>query len=190
MSAPVKMDAPAIFRFDFSPVVVREIAAFAELHMNDERKDYKKAWEPWCEKNAEMISEEITRLKQIGYDGDTHDKMFKSGRYYFRKKSKAVQGSAVQGSAVQGSADAPKKRLYITIEPDTLSHIDAHIRKHMQDNDFTPKSGYDEFLNSHHETVMCESENLKRKFEMSDTDIKTKIKKTYKNRYYIITRNY
>ena len=183
------MDAPTIFRFDFSINVVNEIAAFAELHMNDDRKEYKIAWDLWCVKNRRMILDETMRLSQIGYNGDTLDKMFKSGRYYFRKKSKAVQGSAAAAVAVQGSAAvAVKKRSYITIQPDTLSHIDAHIREHIQDYDFTPNTGYNAFLKSHRETVMSETENLRRKFEMTDADIEIKIKKTYKNRYYVTTR--
>ena len=190
--------------------------------MDDHRKEYKKAWEPWCEENKEMIAEEIRRLKQTGYDGDITDKMYKAGRYYFRKKSKkakkeqreqasaeqaagAGQAAAAAGQAAAAAAgqagganvEVPKgkgkgngngKRMYITVKSETLAYIDRHIKEHINDNDFSPKTGYDKFLKTSAEIVRSESEHLKRKFEMSDSDIKSKVKKTYKNRYYIITR--
>ena len=74
------------------------------------------------------------------------------------------------------------------MKSETLAYIDRHIKEHINDNDFSPKTGYDKFLKTSAEIVRTESEHLKRKFEMSDSDIKTKVKKTYKNRYYIITR--
>ena len=197
--------APAIFRFDFAPNVVSKISEFAKLHIDEDRKEYKKAWEPWCEENKEMIAEEIRRLKQTGYDGDITDKMYKAGRYYFRKKSKKAkkeqgeQASAGQaaaaGQAGGANVEVPKgkgngngKRMYIAVKSETLAYIDRHIKEHINDNDFSPKTGYDKFLKTSAEIVRSESEHLKRKFEMSDSDIKTKVKKTYKNRYYIITR--
>ena len=202
-NAPNAPNAPTIFRFDFSPNVVSKIAEFAKLHMDDDRKDYKKAWEPWCEENKEMITEEIRHLKQTGYDGDITDKMFKAGRYYFRKKSKKArkeqtQGEQTQAQQTQGEQaqaevqdevpNGKAKRMYITVKSKTLAYIDGHIKEHINDNDFSPKTGYDKFLKTSIEIVRSESEHLKRNFEMSDNDIKTKIKKTYKNRYYIITR--
>lgn len=181
----------ATFRFDFSPRVVSEIAEFAEQHMDDHRKEYKDAWGPWCEEHKDMIAGEILRLKQTGYDGNITDKMYKAGRYYFRKKSKKARAAeAVRGPNEEGTQEpAKKKRMYITVKPDTLLHIDAHINQHKQDNDFSPKTGYEKFLKARDEIVLSESENLKRKFEMSDADVRNKIKKTYKNRYYIITRD-
>ena len=207
-------NAPAIFRFDFAPNVVSKISEFAKLHMDDHRKEYKKAWEPWCEENKEMIAEEIRRLKQTGYDGDITDKMYKAGRYYFRKKSKkakkeqlgqaagqaagaeqAAEQAAAAGQVGGANVEVPKgkgngngKRMYIAVKSETLAYIDRHIKEHINDNDFSPKTGYDKFLKTSAEIVRTESEHLKRKFEMSDSDIKTKVKKTYKNRYYIITR--
>ena len=184
--------APAIFRFDFAPNVVSKISEFAKLHIDEDRKEYKKAWEPWCEENKEMIAEEIRRLKETGYDGDITDKMYKAGRYYFRKKSKKARKEQEQGTVeVEVEVEVEvvkKKRLYIMVKSETIAYIDTHIKQHINDNDFSPKTGYDKFLKTSVEIVGSESENLKRKFELSDDDIRSKIKKTYKNRYYIMTR--
>ena len=193
MSVVINNTATGIFRFDFSPDVVSKISGFATLHMDDDRKDYKKAWEPWCEEHKEMITEEIRRLKQSGYDGDINDKMYKAGRYYFRKKSKKAKKSGGQAGEGQagGGGKVKVKRMYNTVKSETLVCIDAHIKEHIKDDDFSPKNGYVKFIKTSSEIVRSETQHLKRKFEMSDNDIKTKIKKTYKNRYYIIrsTRN-
>ena len=182
--------APAIFRFDFAPNVVSKISEFALYQYDKNRKEYKKAWEPWCEENKEMIAEEIRRLKETGYDGDITDKMYKAGRYYFRKKSKKARKEQEQGTVeVEVEVEVvKKKRLYIMVKSETIAYIDTHIKQHINDNDFSPKTGYDKFLKTSVEIVRSESENLKRKFELSDDDIRSKIKKTYKNRYYIMTR--
>jgi hypothetical protein len=64
-----------------------ELFKFSKIHQYDHRKDFKEAWEIWTENNDELIEDEIRRLNNFGYDGDVVDKMFKSARYYFRKKS-------------------------------------------------------------------------------------------------------
>ena len=77
------------FRFEFSKGFIDELSRFSKVHQFDERRAYKEAWQKWKSNQGidEIISFEIRRLEEIGYKGDIEDKMFKSGRYYFRKKS-------------------------------------------------------------------------------------------------------
>jgi len=77
----------SIFRFKFSDCFVNELYKFSKIHQYDHRKDFKSAWDTWLEENEELVNEETQRLSRLGYDGDAEDKMFKSARYYFRKKS-------------------------------------------------------------------------------------------------------
>ena len=140
-----KMNTPAIFRFELDSGVVREIATFANEHKDDERRAYKEAWGVWCEEHQPLIAEEIRRLQNIGYDGDIPDKMYKAGRYYFRKKSKSKAAAATAvvdvapANAGAGAAateerkdteTAPVKRGYVKLQPDTLVHIDTHINNY------------------------------------------------------------
>jgi len=77
------------FRFEFSKQFIDELSRFSKVHQYDERRAYKEAWVRWKSNTeiSEIISVEVRRLESIGYMGDIEDKMFKSGRYYFRKKS-------------------------------------------------------------------------------------------------------
>jgi hypothetical protein len=66
---------------------MKELHNFSKIHQYDHRKDFKEAWNTWIEENNDIVTDEIRRLTEMGYDGDILDKMFKSARYYFRKKS-------------------------------------------------------------------------------------------------------
>ena len=77
------------FRFEFSKGFIDELSRFSKVHQFDERRTYKEAWQKW-KSNPEIdhiITIEVRRLEESGYVGDIEDKMFKSGRYYFRKKT-------------------------------------------------------------------------------------------------------
>ena len=77
------------YRFEFSKSFIDELSRFSKVHQYDERRAYKEAWVRWKSNTeiSEIISVEVRHLESIGYMGDIEDKMFKSGRYYFRKKS-------------------------------------------------------------------------------------------------------
>ena len=76
-----------IFRYKFTEEFTIELYKFSKIHQYDHRSDFKEAWNIWTEENEDLVDEEIRRLSNLGYDGDILDKMFKSARYYFRKKS-------------------------------------------------------------------------------------------------------
>lgn len=76
-----------VFRFKFDDNVVDEMKEFSRIHKFDDRHDFKDAWEKWLVDNRTMVSDELERLDNLGYNGDIEDKMFKSVRYYYRKKS-------------------------------------------------------------------------------------------------------
>lgn len=74
------------FRYKLSNEIVTFIAEFSKLHQYDDRHAYKDAWGIWLNDNRDFVSREEKRLKDIGFNGDVIDKMFKAGRYYFREK--------------------------------------------------------------------------------------------------------
>ena len=75
-----------IYRFKFCNEIMDLITEFSKVHQFDDRKIYKEKWELWLEENSDAVDEEITRLNRLGYEGNIIEKMFKAGRYYFRKK--------------------------------------------------------------------------------------------------------
>lgn len=163
-----------IFRFKFDEGVVEKIHRFSKVHQFDDRKEYRENWEKWLVDNKYMIEKEEKRMKDLGCEKDIEEKMYKAGRYYFRNKNL--------------SAVIPtKRRKYIAISNDMLQSMDAHIKTHVFDKDYTPAFGYDNFCETHIEILTDEICNIIKLHAITGDDIAHKIKKTYKNRYYIIT---
>ena len=76
------------FHHNFSEQIAERFMYFATLHRYDDRKTFKEAWQKWIleEDVAADIQNEIQTLEANHYDGNIMDKMFKSVRYYYRKK--------------------------------------------------------------------------------------------------------
>ena len=204
------------FRFEFTADVMELIKRFAIVHQYDERKLYKEQWNNWYSENKEDMEREIERMNEIGYVGDVQDKMFKAGRYYFRKKNiknKDVKPEAINANDVKHAdvkhadvkhaevkpaevkhveAEVKEKprRNYITMLEETLVAMDEHIKTSLENNtDFKPSDGYSEFCENNVFVLRTEIQRMVGENIMDKKDIAEKIKKTYKNRYYMITRN-
>jgi hypothetical protein len=164
-----------IYRFKFTEDFMEELYKFSKIHQYDERKDFKEAWKLWTEENEEIIDEETTRLTSLGYDGDVMDKMFKSARYYFRKKSTEKK-------------EPRQRRQYISVNRELLDAMDNHIEENIFNVDYQPKTGFISFCKAN-EVVL--KETIAKIFEQGVKDsslIEDKIKKTYKNRYFMLTQ--
>lgn len=163
-----------IFRYKFSDSVTEELNRFAQIHRDDDRHQFKDAWTIWKEENQNMIQTEVQRLSALEYEGDPVDKMFKSARYYFRKKGTEKK-------------EPMSRRMYVTVDKSILQVVDRHIETHRNEEEYTPAYGYDQFCAENKELLgdWIESLHVQAKFDLKE--IKDKIKKTYKNRYYVIT---
>jgi hypothetical protein len=84
------------YRHEFGKEFMAELSRFSKVHQYDDRHTYKSEWTKWTQQYdiAQAIDVEKRRLEENGYKGDTEDKMFKAGRYYFRKKSTAAAAAA------------------------------------------------------------------------------------------------
>jgi hypothetical protein len=107
-----------IYRFKFTEDFMEELHNFSKIHQYDHRKDFKEAWVKWADDNEDIISKEVERLKALGYLNDdiVDDKMFKSARYYFRKKSSV-------------RPEPKQRRQYIVVDHELLDKMDFHIIK-------------------------------------------------------------
>jgi hypothetical protein len=159
-----------IYRFKFTNEFTDELYKFSKIHQYDHRKDFKEAWELWIEDNDGLVSEEVRRLNNIGYGGDILDKMFKSARYYFRKKSTEKK-------------EPIQRRAYIGTNKEFLEAIDNHIKSNVSDK---PSDGFDDFCKNNIELLKEEVQKLCNNGFNDSNEIKQKIKKTYKNRYFLI----
>jgi hypothetical protein len=164
-----------IYRFKFTEDFMEDLYKFSKIHQYDERNDFKEAWKLWIEENHDIIEEEISRLTNLGYDGDIMNKMFKSARYYFRKKS-------------TDKKQPRKRRQYISVSHELLDAMDKHIEENIFNIDYQPKTGFISFCKANE---MILKESISKIFEQGIKDselIENKIKKTYKNRYFMLTQ--
>lgn len=163
-----------IFRYKFSDDFIQPLYQFSKIHQYDHRTDFKEAWKIWIEENEDLVNKEIRRLIELDYKGDILDKMFKSARYYFRKKSTEKK-------------DPKKRRVYIGIQSELLAVMDKHIIANKKNENYKPSNGFDDFCKQYIELLKVEVTNLCKSGIKDSEEIKNKIKKTYKNRYFMLT---
>lgn len=165
-----------IYRFKFTTDFMEELYNFSKIHQYDERKDFKEAWTIWTEENDEIIQQEIARLEKLGYEGDIMDKMFKSARYYFRKKSTEKK-------------EPKQRRQYISVPRELLDSMDRHIEEYIYDSNYQPKTGFLEFCKNNEEILKDTVAKIYEQGVKDSNIIEDKIKKTYKNRYFMLTQS-
>lgn len=162
-----------IYRYKFIEEFTNELYKFSKIHQYDHRKDFKEAWNIWVEDNQGFVDEEVRRLSNLGYDGDIIDKMFKSARYYFRKKSTEKK-------------EPQKRRMYIGVEKELLEAMDKHILQNVKNKEYKPSDGFSIFCKENIEILQEEVNRLCKCGLTNHIEIKDKIKKTYKNRYFML----
>ena len=164
----------SIYRYKFTDDFTNEMYKFSKVHQYDHRKDFKEAWNAWVEENNGIVTDEIRRLTEMGYDGDILDKMFKSARYYFRKKS-AVRPEPKQ------------RRQYIVVDHELLDKMDLHIISNIYNEDYKPKTAFIMFCKEYKAVLQQTILTMGEKGVFDAKIIEDKIKKTYKNRYFMLT---
>jgi hypothetical protein len=182
------MTANKIFRFKLSDEIMELITQFAKTYQHADRHAYKEAWQQWTTNQQEIVGSEIARLKHLGYDGDVLDKMFKAGRYYFRSKTTTPAPAPAPAALVKTDDGEKRRRGYYVLNPDILRDMDAHITAQMNQHDFKPAKGFDQFCEHHKDLLRREIARLIQ-IPIATEKIAEKIKKTYKNRYFILSQH-
>jgi hypothetical protein len=162
-----------IYRFKFTTEFTEKLYEFSKLHEFDDRNDYKESWIQWTKDNAEIIEIECERLYRLEYKGNIMNKMFKSARYYFRKKSNQIKTPII-------------RKKYISISKELLEKMDTHLKENSQ---LKPKNSFVDFCNQYKDLL---KESILEIYKNGITDsgeIQEKIKKTYKNRYFMNIKN-
>lgn len=184
-------------RFNLSKDLTDELMYFSKLHQFDDRKTFKEAWIKWKENesNKILLDLEIYRLQNDGFIGNTEDKIFKSLRYYFKKKVSKESSEKIP----------PKKRKqYESLSEEFLGKIDEHIYNQLQSNiisktkttentilisSVSQADAYYDFCLNNKDIIQNEinlliQKNLEKKYTV--LELSNKFKKTYKNRFFNI----
>jgi hypothetical protein len=170
--------------FNFTESFAKELAHFAEIHRNDDRKVFKSSWNDWIKTTSitELVSAEVEIQRQRGFSGDVLDKMFKSARYYFRKKPTTPPAKT-------------QRKQYISLCPQFLAQIDKHSLEIIKTNtinhdsgkclaNISPARAYTDFCDTNQDVIYEQIEHLVELLEY--VDICEKMKKTYKNRFHLM----
>ena len=163
-----------IYRYKFNDNIICKLTEFAKIHRHDDRHVYREAWNTWWDANADILDTEVRRLQDLGYGGCVQDKMYKAGRYYFREKDDSTKRKAQE------------RRNYIAMSPDILGAMDEHLGAVMYGDDFTPALGYNWFCASYIPLLRLEILRLNTSEALDAEDLIAKMKKTYKNRYFLL----
>jgi phage terminase Nu1 subunit (DNA packaging protein) len=172
-----EMKTSKIFRYKLCDDIMNCIAQFSKIHQLDDRHTYKDAWAFWLTENQDQVEREVQRLQQLDYKGDILDKMFKAGRYYFREKLPKNKKEAKPTKKTQ--------RDYIVMDTELIQAMDTHLRLKMNSTDFKPALAYDQFCTQHLDLLRKEIGRLLQD-NFPKEKIAAKLKKTYKNRYFIL----
>jgi hypothetical protein len=186
-------------RFKFSNDIMEQISIFAKIHEYDDRQTFKDEWTEWLNNTEinDLITKEIERIELLGFTGDILDKMYKSARYYYRKKS-LVQIPPIN------------RKEYEVISKLILESMDNHIKlqiaSHINDNQpklekeketekcklvkVSPADCFNNFCTLNQELILVQLKpNNTDNQPVNSAQIRTvmdKLKKIYKNRFYNI----
>ena len=179
-----------VLRFEFAVALIEQVTAFANVHQYDDRKTYKEAWTAWLahDEIAAIMKTEVERLNALGYKGNVADKLFKSGRYYFRgKTNKGNKGNKGSDEELCDKELLCKK--YVLLNRQLLDEMDGHIESGLRSAEYTPAGGFADFCNANAQSELYRSEVARLSELMPTGDaVHDKLKKTYKNRYFMLTK--
>ncbi len=183
------------YRHEFSKEFMAELSHFSKVHQYDDRHTYKSEWQKWINQEtiAQAMDYEKRRLQENGYIGDIDDKMFKAGRYYFRKKTLTTNPTenetpkaAEQDTPLTPADTTPEtpktpaattttttRRTYITMSKQCIRMMDDHISAAAATatttsaTQFKPSTCYDDFYETQMTTpeMSKEIENIIEKYE-------------------------
>jgi hypothetical protein len=191
------------FRFNFSDSVLEKLTQFSKMNKSYDRHAFKEAWKEWLTDNQNVVLEETERLTTLGYDGDVVEKMYVSVRYYFRKKGQKQKREMLkqdkdlnidfdENHIIESDPQPTTKSKNIPTNRLLLDAMNKHILQHCHDPNYRPANGFESFCRDNIEICKEEVKRLVNEYNLiskNKQSIQEKIKKTYKNRYYIIKKN-
>ena len=161
------------YRFKLSEEIIEELSYFAKIHKFDDNKTYKDAWKLWSQQKEDEINREKLRLTNMGYMGDINHKLYISARYYYKNKTNTKK-------------QPTKRRKYISCDQEVISLMDEFISKEKH----KPAESYNIFMKTHskQQAIISQIQDFRENHELSDEEINDKLKKTFKNRYFLYNK--
>lgn len=181
-------------RYTYSEEVVEQLSSFAKIHEYDDRKVFKEAWNKWMEEPdiKSLIGSEVARLTANGLSGDILDRMYKSARYYYRKKG----GEAVTEPTIRKEYEGLPRSVLKTIDDYIYSEINRNIAETEKGDNhiitITAAQSFTTYCKLHYDVIsdmlppMNDEDKVNKNMREELKKVTDRLKKTYKNRFYNI----
>ena len=181
-------------RYTYSEEVVEQLSSFAKVHEYDDRKEFKEAWQKWMEEPdvKNLIGSEVARLTVNGLTGDVLDRMYKSARYYYRKKC----GEAVTEPTIRKEYEGLPRTVLKTIDDYIYSEINRNIAETEKGGNhiitITAAKSFTTYCKLHYDVIsdllppMNDEDKVNTNMREELKKVTDRLKKTYKNRFYNI----
>jgi hypothetical protein len=181
----------SVFRFKFTFDFSTELSRFSKNHQYDDRKIFKEEFNKWVIDNQKLVEDEIEYLQTNGYSGDMKTKIFISSRFYYRKKEQTSE------TEIQQQPKQPRqKKEYVPLNKEYIHQIDHYINGLNTDTNrvaiIKPEEGFESFCKNCSGLLKIIIQFYLDKDKTSiqnPEDMKKRVKKLFKNRYYIIHNN-
>jgi hypothetical protein len=178
------MTTISVYRFNFRSEFSALIYKFSQIHQYDSCKDFKDAFSKWQEKYSEEFSSEEDYLVSLGYLGDFKTKVFKSARYYFRKKSGGelmLENEEIESCSKTSNKKSTTRKKYTSIDYDLSTKITEYLEENHR---LKPSEGFEAFCQLYRQEVDEEIARLEEEEEEEKENGLLKIKKTFKNKHF------
>jgi len=162
-------------RFNISQEMTVILHDFHSKNNTLVRDEYKKQWQSFIVDNRDIILSEQRTLMNMGFKGNIEKKLYTSVKYYLSKKSNE-------------NYEPKDRRGYIHIDKSMLDTMDQHVTNNKDNTEYTPAKGYSNFCEKYEQELIIEKNRLRTISELNEGEIEFKIKKTYKNRYFILCK--
>ena len=182
-------------RHTYSEEVVEQLSSFAKIHEYDDRKEFKEAWQKWMEEPdiKNLIGSEVARLTANGLTGDILDRMYKSARYYYRKKG----GEATNEPTIRKEYEGLPRTVLKTIDDYIYSEINRNIVETEKGSNhiiaITAAQSFTTYCKLHYDVISDLLPPMNHEEDKVNTNMREelkkvtdRLKKTYKNRFYNI----
>ena len=173
------------FRYDFTEEVGNILKDFSDKHESESGKEFQKSWNIWIvtDEIESILKEECNRLLNDGYKDDVWDKMYKSARYYYKKKTKKEKIIKDKIKHTNRFSTIFLK----TMDDAIKQQLNREIEEMNQITISQPKS-YANYCNSNKENLLNEFKRIRQEKGSIPDDIDIKLRKTYKNRFHALRK--
>jgi hypothetical protein len=177
------------FRFDFTSEVGNLLAKFSDEHETEKYNVFQSSWNSWInmEGISDILTKECGRLREEGYTGDVWDKLYKSARYYYKKRGRSNQ--ALNSKTVERSPKIKFSERYLM---KLNENIESQLNGNRSDNNVISLSNNDafnEFCKVNKYEIVEELRLVKERYGELPKDIIKKLKKIFKNHFYNNRKN-